>query len=336
MQYETIRVDKSLYKNAGGFLAALEKLDPSERYANVGGGELAGLDAFQRQLKRFGIKVSGPGSSSISKFFSTADSAALFPEYVSRAVAQGGQDESILDEIISARTDVQSMDYRSITTDLSDSAQSFGQVIAEGGEIPVTNIVLNENLVSLKKRGRMLRASYEAIKFQRLDVFTVALRQIGAYIAKAQLADAVDTLIGSGANAAETVSQTGSALAYSDLLKLWGKFEDFEMNVLLASPSMAASILNVPELRDPLAGIGFQTGNGLVTPFGAKLIKSAVVPEGKVIALDKRFALEMVTAGGVQVEYDKLIDTQLERAAVTSVCGFTKLFPGAVKVLEDK
>lgn len=331
MQYQTIRLDKSLYKNENGFLAALEKLDPDQHYRNT---DLAGLDAFQRQLKRFDIKVSGQQSSPIAKFFSTADSAALFPEYVSRAVAQGALEETVLEEIISARTDINSLDYRSITTDLKDPAGvDWSDAIAEGESIPVTSITLNENLVKLKKRGRLLQASYEAIKFQRLDVFTVALRQIGGYIAKAQLADAVDELIGSGANAAETISQAGGTLAYADLLALWEKFVDFEMNVLLAAPTTAAAVLNIPELRDPLAGLGFQNAGGLVTPLGAKLIKTPAVPDGKLIAIDRRFALEMVTAGGVQVEYDKLIDTQLEQASVTSICGFTKLFPEAVKVL---
>ena len=332
MGYRDIRVDKSLYKSEGGFVAALEKLDPSSRYA---GGELAGLDAFQRQLKRFDIKVSGRGSSNLAKFFSTADSAALFPEYVSRAVATGAKDESVIEQIIGARTEINSLDYRSITTDIADeSGVGLRDTIAEGESIPVTNITLNENLVTLKKRGRLLRASYEAIKFQRLDVFTVALRQIGAFIAKAQLRDAMDVLIGSGAGAAEMVNQAGGTLSYTDLLALWSRFEDFEMNVLIASPTTAARILNIPELRDPLAGLGFQNGGGLGTPLGAKLIKTPAAPENSIVALDRKFALEMVTAGGVQVEYDKLIDTQLERASLTSICGFSKLFPDAVKVLK--
>jgi len=33
------------------------------------------------------------------------------------------------------------------------------------------------------------------------------------------------------------------------------------------------------------------------------------------------------------VEYDKIIDRQLERAAITSVSGFAKLFADAAKVL---
>ena len=56
-QYESIKIDKSLYNLAGKtFTQALEALDPSAAYKNT---ELADLDAFQRQLKRFDIKVSG-------------------------------------------------------------------------------------------------------------------------------------------------------------------------------------------------------------------------------------------------------------------------------------
>ena len=34
------------------------------------------------------------------------------------------------------------------------------------------------------------------------------------------------------------------------------------------------------------------------------------------------------------VEYDKLIDRQLERAAITSISGFAKLFTGASKAMK--
>ena len=44
----------------------------------------------------------------------------------------------------------------------------------------------------------------------------------------------------------------------------------------------------------------------------------------------------MVSAGEVMVEYDKLIDRQVERAAITSISGFAKLFTDAAKVLKVK
>ena len=41
----------------------------------------------------------------------------------------------------------------------------------------------------------------------------------------------------------------------------------------------------------------------------------------------------MVQAGGVVTDYDKLIDRQLERAAITCTAGFAKIFTEASKML---
>ena len=113
-------------------------------------------------------------------------------------------------------------------------------------------------------------ASYEAIKFQRLDLFTVALKQIGSCIGKAQLEDAVNVLIhGDGNdNAAEKVSlSSGDSLTYQDLLNLWGNFGEYQMNVMLASPDMMLKLLQVPELQNPETGLNFQATGCLSTPW---------------------------------------------------------------------
>ena len=56
------------------------------------------------------------------------------------------------------------------------------------------------NLVKLHKRGRMLVASYEAIRFQRLDLFSITLRQIGSHIARMHLEDAINVIINGDGN----------------------------------------------------------------------------------------------------------------------------------------
>mgnify|MGYP002511313689 CR=1 FL=1 len=71
----------------------------------------------------------------------------------------------------------------------------------------------------------------------------------------------------------------------------------------------------------------------IITPMGAKVLRTSAVPEGKIIGLDKNYALEMVKAGDVMVEYDKLIDRQLERAAITTISGYAKIFEDASRVL---
>ncbi|MBQ9106432.1 MAG: phage major capsid protein [Clostridia bacterium] len=333
MNYDSIRLEKGMYASSKGFAKTLEELDPSEQYE---GTPLAGLDAFQRQLKRFDIKVGGASSDTVEKFFKTTDSAALFPEYVARAVRQGAEGANLLSDIVATTTRIDSMDYRTITSVPADSDKELKDV-AEGAEIPRTRITTQDNLVSLHKRGRMLVASYEALRFQRLDLFTVTLRQIGAYIARQQFADAANVLInGDGNDNAAPVQKlidSAAGLSYEDLIAMWNGFEPYELNTFVASPEAMAAMLAVEEFKDPATGLNFQATGRLVSPLGAKIVKSNLVPAGKLIGLDKNCALEMVVADDIRVDYDKLIDRQLERAAITSIAGFAKIFADASKVI---
>lgn len=334
MSFDTLKIEKSMYTVPGkSFTQVLEELDPTENYA---GTELAGLDAFQRQLKRFGIKVTGADSDMLQKFYSTGDSAALFPEYVSRAIRTGIEEADLLSGVIATTTRINGLDYRSVVSNPGESNLKLNDV-DEGAIIPTTSVQTKENLVTLTKRGRMLVASYEALKYQRLDLFTVMLRQIGAYIAKQQFKDAMDTVInGDGNENPANVISTASAgvLTYNDLLNLWYQLDPYELNTIIASPDMMLKMLSIDEFKNPQTGINFQGTGKLTTPLGANFIKSDALPAGTIIGLDKRFALEMVVASDVAVEYDKLIDQQLERAAITCTAGFSKIFEDASAVLE--
>ena len=340
MAYDNIRLEKGMYREEGkSFTQVLESVDPSENYR---GTSLEGTDAFQRQLKRFGIRVKGAGSSTVEKFFRTMDSAVLFPEYIARAVRQGMEENNILPGITATTTIIDAMDYRSIYSEPLEQDKKL-QNVAEGAAIPATQVKTKEHLLSLSKRGRMLVASYEAIRFQKLDLFSVMLRQIGAYIQTMHLQDAVKVLVeGDGNNNAAQVlsvgtspiSGTAGTLKYDQLVEFWGQFDPYELNTFLCDNAMMTKMLKVQELQNPLTGLNFQGTGKLSTPLGAQLYRTGAVEGGKLIGLDRRYALELVRAGDVCVEYDKLIDRQLERAAITSISGFGKICKDAVKVLE--
>ena len=341
--FENITIEKGMYQTKGGISGALEKLDPSENYR---GTALEGLDAFSRQLKRFDIKVKGRNSDCVEKFFQSSNSAALFPEYVSRAVMQGMERADILPNLVATVTDIEGMDYRSIASVPSEDDKSL-KLVGEGAKIPQTEVKTRENLVKLHKRGRMLVASYEALRFQRLDLFTVTLNQIGAYIARAQLKDAIDVLVnGDGnENPAGTLDvATGGKITHEDLLKLWTELAPYELNTILASTPEMQKILSLSQLQDSNAGFDFQVQDSnagldfqatgrIFTPLGASLFHTPELEGGKIIGLDKNCALEMVQAGGVVTDSDKLIDRQFERAAVTCTAGFSKIFTEASKVM---
>ena len=337
--FENIKLEKGMYGRSGRrFSQTLEELDPSEHYR---GTPLEGMDAFQRQLKRFDIHVKGAGSDMVEKFFHTSDSAVLFPEFVSRVVRQGVEEESILPAITATVTKFDGMDYRSIASVPSEEDRKLRRV-EEGARIPETTVRTQENLVHLHKRGRMLVASYEAIRFQRLDLFSVTLRQIGAYIGRMHLEDAIGVLVdGDGNdNPAEAytigtapITGTKGTLSYDALLEFWSQFDPYTMNTMLVSGDVMLSMLKLEEFQNPLTGLNFQGTGTLTTPLGAKLLRTSACPAGKLIGLDKNYALEQICGSEITVEYDKLIDRQLERAAITSISGFAKLFTEASKVL---
>ena len=121
----------------------------------------------------------------------------------------------------------------------------------------------------------MLVASYEAIRFQRLDLFSVTLRQIGAYIARMHLKDAIDVLVnGDGNNNAATsytigdggIGGTKGTLSYDALLGFWSQFDPYTMNTMLMGSDMMLAMLKLSEFQNPLTGLNFQGTGTLATP----------------------------------------------------------------------
>ena len=167
------KLEKGMYQEPGrSFSQVLEDIDPSDRYI---GTPLEGLDAFQRQLKRFDIRVKGSASDTVDKFFATSDSAVLFPEYVARVVRRGMEESDVVPMITASVTRV-------------DDEEQVGNTRA-----------------NLRKRGRLLVSGYDAVRAQKLDLFSVTLRQIGSYIAHTRLEDAVDVLVNGDCNSKATV-----------------------------------------------------------------------------------------------------------------------------------
>ena len=254
---------------------------------------------------------------------------------------QGLEEGDLLKNNVATTTQIDTMDYRSIYSVPAEEDKRLAD-LAEGAQIPATAVKTKDNLVHLNKRGRMLVASYEALRFQKLDLFSVMLRQIGAYIQKMHLADAVNVLInGDGNNnAAATytigtspISGTKGTLAYAQLVEFWAQFAPYEMTTMLVGNGTVVSLLKLSEFQNPLCGMNFQGTGKFGTPLGAELVRTSAMADGKILAIDKTCALEMVRAGGVNVEYDKLIDRQLERAAITTISGFGKISDEAAKLL---
>jgi len=334
--FDNIRLERGMYTHSGkSFSQVLESLDPTENYRSTA---LEGLDAYQRQLKRFGIKARGAGSSTVEKFFQNSETAVLFPEFVARSVKAGMDAADILPAICALVTEIDASDYRPVAIPEGAAVSTD-----EGDELNEMTLKTRENSVKMKKKGRILTASYEALRGQKLEVLALALRQIGAGIMRSHLAEAVETIKdGDGNSNPATIFKVGTApisgtsgkITYASLIDFWNTFDGFELNTFLVSRDMAVAMLKLAEFQNVNVGLDFQGSGKMITPLGATLIPCSVLDSGEIIGLDRTCALEMAASPSVLVEQDKLISRQLDRVAVTSAAGFAKLCVGASAVLE--
>lgn len=319
MSFDNIKLEKGLYTTGKSFTQALEAIDPSENYK---GTSLEGLDAYERQLKRFDIKVSGPNSDSISKFYKTSDSAVLFPEYISRAVRTGIERNNAVEKIIATVTEIDALDYRSIK--LNDSMDCSLKEVVEGTLFSECYISLKDDHTKLKKYGKILTGSYEAIKYQKLDLFSIVLKRIGEGISNSQFLSAIEAI--SENEKCQQYRGEIMNITYEDLVDIWTMCHPFNMNTIIASKNVFSKILKLPEMRDASAGLDFHGTGRIVTPFGAELICPSNVDNDFIFGIDRNNTLEMVRAGGVCTEFDKLIDCQMERAAISTIVGFSPIY----------
>lgn len=345
MAYDNLSLEKGMYTEArakGQTLTQfLEEQDSSKNYDD-------GLDAFQRQLKRFDIRVKGFDTDVIEKFFATNDSAVLFPEYVSRTVLVGLEKANILPTIVATSTKIDADTYRAIYMDDGEDSKKRKSLkrVGEGGNLPVTTIKTKENVTNIYKYGRLLQASYEAMRRKKLNVFEIFLQQMGRQIALDMAYDAISVIIKGDGNdnpadvfklGDTTIGGTANKLTYNEYIAFWAEFDPYEMNTVLAPKVQLKDILTLPEFKDPQAGFTFQKDGKLISPLGANLVRSDQVKElgvDGIIGLDKGLCLEEIVEQSVTTESDKLIDKQFERTAISRVGGFNKLFQPSAKVLK--
>ncbi|WP_024855901.1 hypothetical protein [Ruminococcus albus] len=318
--YDNIRLERSLYNITGkSFTQALAELDPDEGYK---GTELGGLDAFERQLKRFGIKVSGANSDMVEKFFVTAQSAVLFPEYVRRMIKKGVEKVSIAGVVCGAVSRTDGMDFRGFTITRSGS-----DPVDQGDDLPETTVVLNSTASEVKKFARMLSCSYEAVRKQRLEAFGIVLRDIGESVGRGLNSWICTELI------TDVVPSTiaGDAISYADIAKFWSDMSTHDMDVMVCSPAVMAQILALPEMKFCVGD--FMTSGRIKTPYGVTLVKCAEMPVNKVLGVDSTAAAELILGSDVVVDSDKLIGTQMNEISCSLLAGVTKVCEDAVGVL---
>lgn len=321
--YNEIRLDNKLYNITGkSFTKALEELDPDENYE---GTPLSGLDAYERQLKRFDIKISGKGCDTVDKFFASAETAVLFPEFVKREITQGIDKYFALNRAAASVIAVDDTVYSSLSIESDKSSDS----VAAGGTLPAITVSPSA-ACSLAKFARELKLTYEVIRKRRIDTFAVLLRQLGFMLAKGANAYTASFLSDAASSA---LTKKVTAMSYANLIDFWESLSDFEMDTVICSEDMFAEILQLDEIKNAESS-GIATDGLTVTlPFGLKIISAVGLDEGTIIGVAKDFAYEMAVCDDLTVDVGKLISTQYDEIGASFSVGISTLNSSAIAKL---
>ncbi len=336
----------------------LEKHDPSGDY-----GPNEKLDAYGRQLKRFNIKVKsnekmGIYADTVDKFYLTEESKVLFPEFISLTAREALVNESILPHLVAITIPIEGTTYEPFYVDDQPSKQNKKR-ITEAAELPRCKITGRSTSVKLYKYGRAIEASYEAIRRMRIDMLALHVRRIGMQASLDKAAEALGVIVNGDGNAntaaqnyrlnADLGGVVANGLDYKSWMKWVMSFYPYNCRVIIGGQNELLNILTLqmPSIN-PLTLLAMLQG-GQAVDIRVQLaqdifntITLVYLPEAgtdyanKLIGIDNKFALEMITEVGSDIaEFERFILNQTSVLTVSENSAFATIFPkAATKTLQ--
>lgn len=255
-----------------------------------------------------------------------------------------------LREVIALTSTVDSDAYRAYYLQYNEE-QAGAVRVGEGATVPEVKLVGTENVVDLYKYGRSLVATYEQLRRQRLDKIALHIRLMAVQAEVDKLATIINIMVnGDGNQNGATVHPLSNLDSEADgslTLKAWLAFKMKFANPYMATfalaqeeDALALMMLNTGSGNVPLVTIQSASGFGSFTQInrglsdGMRLGWSADVPADKIIAADKRFAIErVVEAGSTIAEIERFTRNQTQSLTITEVEGYAIIDKNATRVL---
>jgi len=361
-----VPLDRKMYEYAYdqgmSFSQLLEYLNPTQP------GDATGLDAFERQLQRFGIRTKndaryGMPASKGQLFFQSgvAASTVLFPEFINRVARRALiNEENQVDLLVASwETLTGTTVYRSIYIDETQANRTMSQ-ISQFGKFPVVNVSWSEKATTLKKYGVKLAMSYEFVRQASLPVISMLIERIMLQNRIDEMGLALKTINdgdgeskeGSAISSSNLSTYTGGAcdnindITYVAYLKWLHQFNPGVCNVIIGNLNSIVTVMTMPKPSvDPvffyqlLGNMKSDFGGvpRLVNPRLADRISYIIYDDADdhdLIGIDNRYAcIGYREAGADLTETQKIIDGQWEEILISNTVGFANVFRSAAKKL---
>ena len=360
----TIELNSEMYTEANErrmtFSSLLETIDPSERGAD---GVIVGLDAYERQLQRYGIitrsnPAAGIHASYGERFFQSniPGSSILFPEFINRQARMAMFEPDVVDEMIATTRPIDGDTYSSLLITWEED-RVLKKRVAQGAEFPEVTIAWSQTAEKLFKYGITINSTYEFVRRCPVDM----LAKIFQIIIKQNRISETDDVIrvlrngmaagyqtnANGAGNEDPGSSIGGTpmnLSFRGYLSWAMRFFPYGLTTAIVNREALLTLVTMskPGL-DPfqvLASLqqGPQTIQiQLAQNFWQNLrvvYNGTKMPENKILGINKNYALErIVEIGSDLVETEKLISRQFNKIVISEAHGYSKILPQTIREL---
>lgn len=226
------------------------------------------------------------------------------------------------------------------------------RVTGEGATITEGELQWGEKQVTIRKKARGLRQTYESIMFTPINLATIYFEDVGTRLGADLDAELIDVAInGDMSDGSEAAPVIGAAvadtLAYTDIARAWVRFKRINRSssAMLTNEADAITILNMTQfLRNQFPGATPQ-GNGFAPagttlnvntplPSDQDVFVHSAVPAKKIVFVDTSRAFVQLTAMPLLVESEKLVQRQVQGQYASIITGFAVIFKDARLVLD--
>lgn len=290
-----------------------------------------------------------------SRFYASSNpvSDVLYPDFIQQQVRAKKIAPAIpLSALVAVTTPVDSGAYKAFY--LTDDSTNYTMVrVGEGAEVPTVILTGGDHTINLKKYGRRLLGSYETFRRMRIDRFALHLGLLAVKAEADKVDTAIDVLVNGDGNSGTTPTNSNlttldtGAVAGTLTLKgyLYWKMQwasPYVCNVVIGEEAdiLQVLMLNMGSGNVPFFSFAGNFGIGGVMPINQGMAPvqvgwTSAAPTLKLVGIDNRFALEMITeVGATLTETDKIIRAQQNEIVMTETVGFCVVDANANKTLD--
>lgn len=319
--------------------------DPDTAYLMaeiVRDGVMAGLGANQREQREAQMNALMDRLVSLGPILSEAGGQRFIsPEVILDPISRGAVQAAFFRDLVMDEVMVASPDITVPKMDVSDAklVDSDEAVTLEEGSVKY-----GTKKVTLAKKARALKVSYEAIWFNTLNLvskwFLDAGRKLGASL-NGLATDAIfvgDQVDLSEAAAIIGVSDTTKGVQWEDITRVWVQLALIGRlsSDIVGNAKMSNKYLNLPEIKNRQQGTAL-VGTTVKTPLPThqNLYPSGKAPANKLAFQDSSMSLVQLTCLPLTVEADKIVEKQLAVSTATIFTGFCNVQRDARVVIDE-